>query len=186
MGILREAEGPSAAGVLNEAVQGAPGLGKVLELLDGVSSQERAIEAIGRAKEFVMLFAFTFDRADVAKALLAAHARGRKVSVGVDKRWTLSGKTRGQLSRLQELVVQGIDMRVLVGTAYDVEHRAVQRSTVAGVGLQRSKAVHTDSGTTVGSCNFTTASRAHRELGVLLQLEPEEVDVQRHKMGSPN
>jgi len=137
---------------------------------------------IGRAKEFVMLFAFTFDRADVTKALLAAHARGCKVSVGVDRRWTLNGKTRDQLSRLQELAAQGIDVRVLVGTAYDVEYRAVQRSTFAGVGLQHSKAVHTDSGAFVGSCNFTTASRANRELGVLLQLEPEEVDAQRHKM----
>ena len=123
-----EAEGPAAVGVLNEAVQRAPGLGKVVELLDGVSSQERAIEVIGRAKEFVMLFAFTFDRADVTKALLDAHARGCKVSAGVDKRWTLNGKTRDQLSRLQELAAQGIDVRVLVGTAYDVEYRAVQRA----------------------------------------------------------
>ena len=128
-----------------------------------------------------MLFAFTFDRADVSKALLDAHARGCKVSVGVDKRWTLNGKTRDQLSRLQELAAQGIDVRVLVGTAYDVEHRAAQRSTFAGVGLQHCKAIRTASETIVGSCNFTTASRASRELGVLLQLEPEEVDAQRHK-----
>ena len=88
------------------------------------------------------------------------------------------------MSRLQELASQGVDVRVLVGTAYDVEYRAVQRPTFGGVGLQHSKAVHTDVGTIVGSCNFTTASRANRELGVLLQLDAKEVEVQRRSMST--
>ena len=184
---IADAPSSSSAADLGVAVQDGPkepGLGKVVEFLDGVSSQERAIEMITKAKEFVILFAFTFDRADVAHALLAAQARGCKVAVGVDKRWTLNGKTRDQLSRLQELASQGVDVRVLVGTAYDVEYRAVQRPTFGGVGLQHSKAVHTDVGTIVGSCNFTTASRANRELGVLLQLDAKEVEVQRRSMST--
>ena len=44
---------------------------------------------------------------------------------------------------------------------------------VGGRGIQHSKVVHTDVGSMIGSCNFTTSSRGNVETGLLVQLFPE-------------
>ena len=50
------------------------------------------------------------------------------------------------------------------------EYRAVGKRGVGGAGILHAKAVHTDSGTLLGSTNWTTSSRANIELGAELAL----------------
>ena len=55
------------------------------------------------AEVYVILTAFTYDRADLTEALVEARGRGLEVLVAADRRMTLSGSTRDQLKSLKTL-----------------------------------------------------------------------------------
>ena len=150
------------------------GVGTVVEVLDSYGSQETAIRLVNQAEEFVLLLSFTFDREDLVEALVLARRRGVRVTVGSDKRWTLSGKTKNQLQMLLKLQAEGCEVRCLVGVSCGPEYRAVGRNPYNGLGLLHAKVVHTDVGSVIGSCNWTTSSRANIEVGVHVKLTSQE------------
>ena len=145
-------------------------MGYVRTLPGGKESHEVAIRLITSAEQYVRLLGFTYDRSDVTEALKLAKSRGVDVMVGIDRRWTLNGRTRDQLARLKELEAHGIGTRVVVGNSIAEEYRAVGKRGVGGSGILHAKAVHTDNGTLLGSTNWTTSSRANIELGAELAL----------------
>ena len=145
-------------------------MGSVYAVLDAVKSQEEAIDMILHARSYVLLLAFTYDRPDVTEALVGARRRGVEVKIGVDRKSTLQGSTRDQLQRLKEMAAYGAEVRVCSGRGYGEEYRAVGRNPVGGLALQHGKVVLTESGALVGSCNWTTASRANHEVGVRMEL----------------
>ena len=150
------------------------GLGTVLAVLDGRGSQDTACKMIADASAYVVLSAFTFDRAEVVTALVGARQRGVEVSVLVDRKMTLTGTTRDQLKSLQELAANGVRVQVCSGQSYADEYRAVGRTPTGGLGIQHSKVVLTEEAALIGSTNWTTASRANVEVGLKVVLDAEE------------
>ena len=138
-------------------------------MLNAVESQETAKKAIGRAKEFVLVLAFTFDRQDMVDALKEAVTRRCEVIVVADRNYTLTGKTRDQLQRLQELESNGAVVRLAQGGKAKEEYAAVGRSW-SGTGILHAKFLHTERETIIGSCNWTTSSRANVEMGLHVML----------------
>jgi phosphatidylserine/phosphatidylglycerophosphate/cardiolipin synthase-like enzyme len=149
------------------------GVGQVVAVLDAVASQERALGLIDRAKEYVMLFGFTYDRQDITDALIRAAHRGLEVQVGLDKRYTLSGKCRDQLQKAKQLRAEGVAVNLVDGEKLAEHYRLVGR-TVYGLGIAHAKVLHSDRGTVIGSCNWTTSSRSNYEVGVCLELSAAE------------
>ena len=147
------------------------GLGVVLRIPGGTESQEIAIRLIESAEQYARLLGFTFDRGDITEALKRARNRGVDVAGGVDRKWTLNGRTRDHLVRLKVLEVHGVVTRVVSGSSTAEEYHAVGRSVSDSVGILHAKAVHTDKGTLIGSANWTTSSRSNIELGVELALD---------------
>ena len=79
--------------------------------------------------------------------------------------------TKEQLPRLKELEAHGVPVTVVKGGSYAAEYAAVGRHPAGGAGLQHSKAVASEKAAIVGSCNWTTASRANHELGIKIVLD---------------
>ena len=150
------------------------GVGTVVEVLDSYGSQETAIRLVDQAEEYVLMLSFTFDREDLVDALVAARRRGVQVTIGSDKKWTLSGKTKDQLKMLLRLQAEGCEVRCLVGVSCGPEYRALGRAPYNGLGLLHAKVVHTDGGSVIGSCNWTTSSRANIEVGVHVKFTSQE------------
>eukprot|EP00969_Alexandrium_andersonii_P336657 14881219-Alexandrium_andersonii.AAC.1 len=92
--------------------------------------------------------------------------------MGVDRKQTLDGKTREQTSRLLELAAAGAEVFLLTGRDYAGEYAAVGRSW-NGPAMSHAKMAVADRSAAVGSCSWTTASRANNEVGVLLDLNDE-------------
>ena len=146
------------------------GVGRVLGVLDAVGSQEQALALIDAAESYVILMGFTYDRQDVTDALIRAVRRGLGVRVGLDRRFTLSGKCRDQLQRAKQLYAEGAKVRLLDGGSLSGEYRQVGRA-VGGLGIAHAKVLHSDKGTVIGSCNWTTSSRANLETGLWVELD---------------
>jgi hypothetical protein len=146
------------------------GIGTVVSIPGAQESHEVAIRLIDSAEQYVRLLGFTFDRVDVTESLKRAKSRGVDVAVGVDRKWTLNGKTREQLVRLKELDSHGVLTRVVVGGSIADEYRAIGRAGIEGMGILHAKAIHTDVGSLIGSANWTTSSRCNVELGVEVSL----------------
>ena len=146
------------------------GVGRVLGVLDAVGSQERALALIDAAESYVILMGFTYDRQDVTDALIRAVRRGLGVRVGLDRRFTMSGKCRDQLQRAKQLYAEGAKVRLLDGGSLSGEYHQVGRA-VGGLGIAHAKVLHSDKGTVIGSCNWTTSSRANLETGLWVELD---------------
>ena len=85
--------------------------------------------------------------------------------VVADRNFTLSGKTRDQLQRLQQLESNGARVRLASGYSCKDEYTAVGRR-YSGKGIVHGKVVHTEQESIIGSCNWTTSSRANVEVGL--------------------
>ena len=95
-----------------------PGLrhrGVVLQLLDGIGSQETALSLIKRPVGSVRMLAYTLDRPDLVEAMAGARQRGLPVHVGCDRRFSLSGRCRDQEQSLRRLEAEGCYVRLLDG-----------------------------------------------------------------------
>ena len=124
------------------------------------------------------MLGFSFDRADITTALVAARKRGCLVRVVLDHNMTIKGKTRDQFSSAKELVACGIHVRVASGVPLGPEYQAVGRSVPGFLnGIQHSKAVLAGREAVIGSANWTTCSRGNFELGVHVEFNASHVDI---------
>ena len=88
-----------------------------------------------------------------------------------------SGKTKAQLQVLKELQSAGAKLRLVAGTAVNAAYEGDGRGVKVGSkikGLHHAKSLLCMSPTgsarlVIGSCNFTTSSKANREAGVVIQ-----------------
>lgn len=147
-------------------------LGEALKVMGAVEFQEEAIRRIGMASGVVLLFAYGFDRRDIAAALVEAKARGVQVRCGFDRRTALSGTPRDMTQIARELDGNGVEIRLLNGVSVADEYRAVNRDVV-GRGIQHAKCLLVDNFLVVGSCNWTTSSRCNMEMNVLVRVKSE-------------
>ena len=113
--------------------------------------------------------AFTFDRQDIVDALKQAKDRGVEVIMVIDRAYTLSCKTKECMPRLQELEAHGVVVRLASGHSAKQHYSAVGR-TYNGRGIVHGKVVHTEMESIVGSCNWTTSSRANEEVSLHVRL----------------
>ena len=80
---------------------------------------------------------------------------------------------------LRQLVSGGVEVRVLSGRSYSGEYKAAGRRVTGGIGMSHAKVIYADGGLSpesgacavVGSCNWTTSSRANNECGLLVRLD---------------
>ena len=166
-------EAPSARAVTgsHQKDNGVVGedLGTLIKIMGAVETQSEAIRLIRRGSGSIMLFAYGFDRRDVAEELMEARDRGCRVRVAFDRRTTLSGVPRDMHQIAQELEARGVEVWLVNGVSVSAEYREVNR-TVNGQGIQHAKTCLVDDHMIVGSCNWTTSSRSNFELNVLVKL----------------
>ena len=179
-----------APAVIVDAEKGSKNCGvEELIYLDGKEALDRAVtmlESAGRGAE-VYVRAYSFDQPDVVQAVQAALVRGSKVWVVTDGSQA-RGSTKMQLQAVKMIREAGALVRLCCGgsvsTAYGEDKRDVR---VGGKlkGLHHAKTVlvryfhdfRKSSRSTlpstqcvIGSCNFTTSSKANAEAGVFLRL----------------
>ena len=118
--------------------------------------------------------AYTFDREDVASALVAARSRGLPVRVVADRRQTLTGAAE-QRRGLQALPARGVQVRLLSGYPLTPEYLAAGRAGMGGLrGIVHAKGLLLEyppgarqgaAAMLLGSSNWTPSSRGTHELG---------------------
>ena len=158
------------------------GVGTVVAVLDATGSQDAAKRLCQEARVYILVSAFSFDRADLADALVDARRRGVEVRVAVDKKMSLGGTTRDQMQVLKAMAANGVKVRVCQGRGYSEEYQAVGRRPIGGLGAQHSKTLLTEKGAVVGSTNWTTASRANVEVGLEVVLRKAEQEKLRMRL----
>ena len=128
--------------------------GAAIGFLTAHRTLEEWARACEEAESYVMVACFTFDHPDVVGYLEQARTRGLLVRVlfsGRDK-----ALANNQTPRLQRLRACGCEVRA---------HKKSR---------QHAKVLLTERAVVLGSCNFTSASMANTERGVLLRGLPEE------------
>ena len=131
-------------------------LGKAtVDFLSATETLHEWRRACGAAESYVYVACFTFDHPQVVTSLLAARERGVTVRVMFSQRDR--GTTNNQGARLQRLRGCGCEVR---------GHRSSR---------QHAKVLMTEREIVLGSCNFTEASLANSERGVLLHELAEDV-----------
>ena len=134
--------------------------GKMLGVMNSRQALKMGVYLIDKAKTSIILTCFTFNVQEVSDALIRASKRKVEVTVIADQSHTLNGATQAQAQRMSELVehVPMITVRLTSGVG-------------GKSGIQHSKTLLVDSEhLSVGSCNWTTNSRANEEINVLVQL----------------
>ena len=140
----------------------------------------QSLEMTGRGSR-VLLRAYSFDQPDVIHSLKGSSERGCLTMVVTD-RSQAAGKTKAQLQVLKELRASGVRVRLADGLNVNQAYESDRRSVRVGRklrGLQHGKSAfvqpsqenkQTPVKLIVGSCNFTTSSKANHEAGVALEL----------------
>jgi hypothetical protein len=150
-------------------------LGIAMQLLDGVGSQDAGVNLVRRAVGQVSVLAYTLDREDLVLALVGAKSRGLEVRIGCDRRFSLSGRCRDQEKSLRRLEAEGCEVRLLDGGPSGGFYKEVGRGQ-GGRGIAHAKLLVAEVAEgrlcVIGSCNFTTSSRANLESGLLVALSP--------------
>jgi hypothetical protein len=132
----------------------------------------------------VELLGYSFDRRDIGQEMLQAHRRGCNVRLLLDMRQTLKGP-KEQFAVVQELMTQGLPVRLCSGNALSPEYRAAGRGGNFGglVGISHVKmcCVQCSPASSwnvfLGSANWTTSSRCNHEISVKLTLGCEEAEL---------
>ena len=117
--------------------------------------------------------AFTIDRQSIIQACRDAACLGAKVRMLVDRKNAICGSVRDQPKLRGELASRAtkVQVRVLEGGSLQKEYQAVgRRYTTDYKGSMRCKFVRVDQELLLGSCNWTTASRANFEARVKITL----------------
>lgn len=118
--------------------------------------------------------AYSFDQPDVVEAVKSAASRGCDTYLVCD-RSQASGKTKQQLQVLKELRSVGTKVKLASGLGVNQAYRSDGRSVRVGSrlqGLHHAKSVMIwchpgdEVDMLVGSCNFTTSSKANKEVSV--------------------
>jgi phosphatidylserine/phosphatidylglycerophosphate/cardiolipin synthase-like enzyme len=118
----------------------------------------------------VMLCGYTYDREDLTELLLLAAMSGARVRVLLDQN-SLFGRTRDMSQQAIRLVQGGVEVRMLQGESVTDHYKSVGRSVSNHIrGIHHSKSLLVDEFLLVGSCNWTTSSRANFETGVIVKL----------------
>jgi len=159
---------PKSAKLIDE------GGGNLRSLLNSDQTFDVMLHMIGAAREKIMMTAFTLDNTDIATALAAAVVRKVKVTLIVDLKQTVAGSCKDQLWVVKKLTRDGVTVFLSEGMpiAGPYQEAGRQVSNLEKKGIQHSKTLLCDDHLILGSCNFTTSSRANHELNVLLQLDP--------------
>ena len=156
-----------------------------LDYLEGKEALSRIMVIINGADRTaeIRLRAYSFDQPDVIQAAQSALSRGAKLWVIVDGSQSRGG-TKQQLQSLKMLRESGGNVRICcvanIGQAYEEDGRDVKIG-----GKLRSKTVLVrffpdlrkapprvtpSTQCVIGSCNFTTSSKANAESGAFLRL----------------
>ena len=95
--------------------------------------------------EQVILLGFGFDRSDIVYALIQSRKRGCQVRVVLDRKMTLTGQTRDQLSSAKELVANGVGaalwslcwtgVGLLLGAGYAYASKTLETALIIAVFL---------------------------------------------------
>ena len=123
------------------------------------------------------LAAFTIDRENIIVARREAASLGAKVRVLVDRKHTLRGTTRDQPKLLGELarLTTKVQARTLEGCSLRKEYESVGRRYATDFrGHMHCKFVRVDRELLIGSCNWTTSSRANFEACAKISLRETE------------
>lgn len=130
-----------------------PAAGRIEVLFSPWDDAEGALlQEIARAQRSIHVQAFLLTSRNIARALLAAHARGVAVRVLADREMAL----RGDNSRIADLHSSGIDVRL--ETRYASAHNKILLFDVEG---KRPVVV-------TGSYNFTYSAQARNAENVLI------------------
>jgi phosphatidylserine/phosphatidylglycerophosphate/cardiolipin synthase-like enzyme len=131
--------------------------------------------SLAGARSKVRISAFTYDRGDITELLKLAVVSGASVQILLDEGQVLGGQTRDAPQQALEMLAAGIEVRTLTGRTAAEVYREVGRSVAGHIkGIQHSKTVLVDDYMLVGSCNWTTSSRANFETGVFLKLNAQQ------------
>ncbi len=145
---------------------------------------------IRSAQLFVILLGYTFDRWEIADAIIEASYRLRHLdtperastAIGVDKGYAMGQRCRDMMPCLRKIQQSPTVLRLLTGRSLEGEYEAVGRRGVQGNGIQHAKTLHTDQGSIVGSCNWTTSSRSNKERGLLVRFDPAWSETYRQRL----
>ena len=180
--------GPSERVIRQKEVDllwGPEGTGKQLsgtELCNTLSAQNThqvAVRMIDGAlpRWTVYLMAYTFDREDVADALVRAARRGACVLCIMDRAMLVGsaggrGGTRDMVSRAHYMAANGVVVRVYESDSVREDYEAVGRPVGGFKGILHAKALYIESENglrcefIIGSANWTTSTRANGEIGI--------------------
>lgn len=162
--------------VATKAGKLTPG-GRVMGLIGAAEAHVWAEKMIRmcRPQSVVYLLAFTFDSANITEALGKAKGLGATVRVVVDQSSTTSGKTRDQVSKITQMLANGVEVRKSKGIAiegvYAANGKTVSLQSQGIFGIQHSKAVLVDSFCLMGSANWTVSSLCNVETDCLIHYE---------------
>ena len=164
------------------------GVGIVIEMYEADGSQLVIVnEVIRKAREYVFINFFTFDRAFYKNALIGKHqefvtikARGGQsatcegtVTVLVDRGMSFRGSTTNQLSVLKEMAAAGVTVILVSGIVSNRYYQEEGRAGGGWHGIQHSKGAMNEETAFVGSANGTCATGGHLEDGCWMVLTPE-------------
>ena len=129
----------------------------------------------------IYIRAYSFDQPDLVTGLKACMEKGARVQMISDLSQA-SGKTKQQLQVLKELQSSGARIRMIRGLPVNAAYAADRRSVKVGTGLRglhhaKSTLIVLPDGTAkleVGSCNYTTSSKANRECSIVIKTSEDE------------
>ena len=143
------------------------------------------------ARWTVLLLAYTFDREDVADALVRAAKRGACVLVIVDRAYLVGGTMRDMGARVQYMAANGVVVRVYEGDSVREDYEAVGRPVGGFKGILHAKALYIEAENglrcefIIGSANWTTSTRANGEIGIHGVSHGEDVPLLRRRFVFP-
>jgi phosphatidylserine/phosphatidylglycerophosphate/cardiolipin synthase-like enzyme len=141
------------AGVLRQTPPAIPARGSVqLAFTPWDNAEDMVVDCIGRARQQILVQAFSFTSRALANALVAAKRRGVDVQVTADREQTFGGES----SRIPELVQAGIPVSLEV--RYQSAHNKVM---VIDAGSA-------DAAVITGSYNWTYAAQYRNAENVLI------------------
>ena len=129
----------------------------------------------------IYIRAYSFDQPDLVTGLKACMEKGARVQMISDLSQA-SGKTKQQLQVLKELQSSGAKIRMIRGLPVNAAYAADRRSVKVGTGLRglhhaKSTLIVLPDGTAkleIGSCNYTTSSKANRECSIVIKTSEDE------------